>query len=110
MCPVEVGGLPRKRFGSETDVGAGKSRFSEAGLLMELLTRQPSQNPLGRSRSLRRSRASPSGSRSPTGPRDLSALQGMATLDPQVPAGSPSAAGPSARPLSQHPLQYVIIY
>ncbi|XP_060887642.1 FH2 domain-containing protein 1-like [Labrus mixtus] len=70
----EVGGAFRLRCSSETDMSAAMSRHSEAGLLVELLTRPRSPNTVGRSGSLRRSRNSPSTSPSIAADRELSML------------------------------------
>lgn len=81
------------RCSSETDMSAAVSRHSEAGLLVELLASQSnprsplinSHNPLRHSRSLRRSRNSPSSSPSVAAERQLSTLLGMVTSDQQSP-------------------------
>ncbi len=73
-------------------MSAAMSRHDEAGLLVELLTaksrpRSPlnsSNNSLGRSGSLRRSRNSPSSSASFAAERELSTLLGMGTPDHRV--------------------------
>lgn len=75
----EVGGAFGLRCSSETDMSAAMSRQSEAGLLVELLTRPRSPNTLGRSGSLRRSRNSPSTSPSVAAERELSMLLKMGT-------------------------------
>ncbi|XP_074518343.1 uncharacterized protein LOC141784410 [Halichoeres trimaculatus] len=75
----EVGGAFGLRCSSEADMSAAMSRHSEAGLLVELLTRPRSPNTLGRSGSLRRTRNSPSTSPSVAAERELSALLKMGT-------------------------------
>ncbi|KAM6959801.1 uncharacterized protein LKV04_021451 [Tautogolabrus adspersus] len=77
----EVGGAFRMRCSSETDMSAAMSRHSEAGLLVELLTRPRSPNTLGRSESLRRSRNSPSTSPSIAADRELSMLLRVGNLE-----------------------------
>ncbi|XP_034532931.1 FH2 domain-containing protein 1-like [Notolabrus celidotus] len=75
----EVGGAFGLRCSSEADMSVAMSRHSEAGLLVELLTRPRSPNTLGRSGSLRRSRNSPSTSPSAAAERELSTLLRMGT-------------------------------
>lgn len=96
------------RCSSETDMSAAVSRHSEAGLLVELLASQSSprsplinsHNPLRHSRSLRRSRNSPSSSPSVAAERQLSALLGMVTSDHNISQQSPGVTSQNQQPPS----------
>ncbi|CAJ1085744.1 FH2 domain-containing protein 1-like [Xyrichtys novacula] len=98
----EVGGAFGLRSSSEADMSAAMSRHSEAGLLVELLTRPRSPNTLGRSGSLRRSRNSPSTSPSIAAERELSTLLRMGTHEHNEQKAflsiSPETRGPGLSP------------
>ncbi|XP_041635437.1 FH2 domain-containing protein 1-like isoform X2 [Cheilinus undulatus] len=100
----EVGGAFGLRCSSETDMSVAMSRHSEAGLLVELLTRPRSPNTLGHSGSLRRSRNSPSTSPSIAAERELSTLLMMGTTDNKVTqqrafqSASPDVTSPGLSP------------
>lgn len=88
-------------------MSAAVSRHSEAGLLVELLASQSnprspliSHNPLRHSRSLRRSRKSPSSSPSVAAERQLSTLLGMGTSEHNVSQQSPGVAPQNQQPPS----------
>lgn len=83
----QVGGAFGWRCSSETDISAVVSQHDKAALLMELLT--PMSRPFGRSRSLRRSRNSPSSSSSVAAEQELSVFLGIATPDPPTGSDTP---------------------